>query len=81
MTPSCSARQASPGHVLLDIESSISKFDPRSGQGQVMIQVGQCAYLSKYLDEPSLLTHWRIFTFIMSRVIGEKPIVNSCDFR
>ena len=39
MTPSCSPRQAGPKHALFDLERSISKFDLRSGQGQIMIQV------------------------------------------
>ena len=54
-----------------DLEGLVSKFDVSSGQGQVMTEVGQYAYLPKLLDEPSRLTtfvslylhpvarHWR----------------------
>ena len=41
--------------VLFDIERSTSKFDLRSGQGQVMTEVDQYAYLPKRIDEPSRL--------------------------
>ena len=38
MTPSCSPGRAGSIHVLFDLEGSISKFDLRSGEGQIMIQ-------------------------------------------
>ena len=55
ITQSCSIRRAGSKHVLFDVERSIYKFDLRSGQGQVMIQVGQYEHLPKWLDEPSRL--------------------------
>ena len=58
MTPSFSPRRAGSEHVLFDLESSISKSDLRSGQGQVMTQVGQYAYLPRRLDEPSRLARF-----------------------
>ena len=45
MTPSCLPSQAGSKYVLFDIKRSISKSDLRSGQGQVMTQVGQSAFL------------------------------------
>ena len=53
MTPSCLPRRAGSEHVLVDLERSISKFDPRSSQ--VMTHVSQYAYLMKRLDDLSPL--------------------------
>ena len=55
MTPSYLPRRAGSKHVLLGHERSISKYDLRTGHGQVKTQVGQYAYLPKRLDEPSRL--------------------------
>ena len=81
MAPSCLSRRAGSEHVLLYLEKSISKTDLRSCQGQVMTHVGQYAYLSKSFDEPSRLAPFARLISILSRVIGEKRIVTSCDLR
>ena len=61
MSPSCLPRRAGSKHILFYLESSISNLDLRSGQGQVMAQVGQYAYLSKRPDEPSRLAPFACF--------------------
>ena len=38
--------------MLFGLERSILKHDLRPGQGKVMTQVGEYAYLPKRLDEP-----------------------------
>ena len=58
MTLSCLPRQAGSKHVLFDIKRTISKSDLMSGQGHVMTQVGQFAFLPKRLDEPSILARF-----------------------
>ena len=49
------SRRAGSKPVFFDFERSIPKFDVRSGQGQVMTQVGQYAYILKRFDETSRL--------------------------
>ena len=78
MSPLCLARQAGLEHSLFDLERSISKFDIRSGQGQVMTEVGQYAYIPKRLDESS---RFAPFARLLSRVIGENRILTSFDLR
>ena len=48
------AFQAGSKHVLFDLEGQSENF-LRSGQGQMMTQVGQYAHPLKQLDEPSRL--------------------------
>ena len=55
MATSCSARRDGSENASFDSERSISNYDLRSGQGQVMTQVGQHAYLPNRIDEPSRL--------------------------
>ena len=57
MTPMCSPRQLCLEHLLFWPWKVYFKIWPRvrSGQGQVMILVGQYSYLPKRLDEPSHL--------------------------
>ena len=82
MTPSYSPRRAGSTDLLFDLERSISKSDQvRSGQGQVMIQVGEHAYLPKPLDEPSPLAPFAHLYFHPVATIGEKRIVTSCEVR
>ena len=57
MTPSCSARQDRSKNLLFNLKRSISKFDLRSGQVQVMVHVGHYVYWIS--SEPS----WRAKTF------------------
>ena len=53
MTPSCSLCRAGSKQVLFDLERWSFKFYFRSGQGQIMTHVGQCARPPKWLDKPS----------------------------
>ena len=55
MARSYSPCRAGSEHVLFYLERSIINSYLRSGQGQVMTQVGQYAYLPKRLDEPGHL--------------------------
>ena len=58
ITPSCSPRWASSKHALLTLKGQFQNLTSgqvrsRSGQGQIMTQVGQYAHHPKLLDEPS----------------------------
>ena len=61
MSPSCLPRRAGSKHLILDLDFFLIDRNfklwskARSGQGQVMVQVGQYAHLLKRRDEPSRL--------------------------
>ena len=81
MTPSCSPRRASSEHVRLN--RSISKSDLRSVQVNVR---SWSKYANMHIFRSGLTSlvvwhHLRVSISILSRVIGEKLIVNSYDLR
>ena len=58
IAPSCSARRDGSENVSFDLKSqfqNLTSGQVRSGQGEVMTQVGQYACLLKRLDEPCRL--------------------------
>ena len=66
--------------VLFGFESSISKFELGSGQGQVMTEVGQYAYFPKWLEPSRLAPSVHLYLHPVA-VIGGKRIVTSFDLR
>ena len=81
MTPSCSARRGDSINESFNIERSTLKSDLGSGQGQVMTHVCQYAYHPDRIDELSCLASFSCIYSILSRAIGEKRIVTSCNLR
>ena len=87
MKPSCLPRRAGWKHIPFWPWEVIAKFDfrldqVRSGQGQVMTQVGQYTNTSysKRLDVPRIVWHHlRVSVSILSRLIAETRIVTSFD--
>ena len=57
MTQTYSPRQVCSKHVLFDLEENLTsgQVRSRSGQGQIMTQIGQYGHPLKRLDEPSRL--------------------------
>ena len=96
MTPPCWARRAGSEHVFFLPWRVNFKIRPqaRSGQGQVVTEVGQYAYLSKRFGKPSRLasfarlylhsvaSYWRktYCDFIWPQVTSLWPAIISCTW-
>ena len=68
-------------HALFYLKRSISKFDLRPGQDQVMTQVCQYPYFLNRLNRQVIWHHLCVSISILSRLIDEKRIVTSFDLR
>ena len=83
MTPSYLFHLAGSKHVLFDLERSMSKSDLRSGQVKVRLWLKwvNMHIIRNGLTNQVVWYQWRVFSSILSRVIGEKRIVASYDLR
>ena len=63
-------------------KTSVYKYDLRSGQGQVMTQIGKYSYHSTRIDEPRRLAPFaRLYLHQVTSYWRKHRIKTSCDLK